>query len=474
MHKFIRRNARSASNYPSRNAPEGLGVGRSRSRQHMQKLFRNQVTARYRAFWTRCWRVPLAAIVLLAGCAGGGGSSVRLTGEPGRWELLRDESPYVIRGAAGRGRLDTLARVGGNSIRTWDAIDIGDLLDEAHQNRVSVTVGIWLEHERHGFDYDDPEVRRAQLEKVRACVLKYRDHPAVLMWALGNEVELAGDLDKALRAIEEAAKLTKKLDPRHPTMAVVAEIGQDKARRVREACPSIDVLGINSYGGAPSLPRRLTAQGWTGPYVITEFGPIGHWEGGHSPWGAPYEPSSADKAAMYRRAQAEGVMAEMPGRCLGSYAFLWGHKQETTPTWFGMFLESGERTAAVDVMQELWTGTAPGDRAPEVRNLALDAGPVFRPGRTFTATCEMSDPEGAPLRVSWVVRPESIDRKSGGDAERGTPDIPEAIAESGGGRAVVRAPGEPGAYRLYVTVFDGQGGAGTANIPFLVQAEQVE
>ncbi|MCL4222144.1 MAG: hypothetical protein KJZ65_12335 [Phycisphaerales bacterium] len=474
MHKLIRRNARLT-------LVSRLGDGSAAIPGHCDdsirlgpKLFQHVVGWAYRAVRVGFGPGTLGTVLLLGACTRYPGSSVRLAGEPGRWELLRDDSPYVIRGAAGRGRLEVLASVGGNSIRTWDAIDIDDLLDEAHRHGISVTVGIWLEHERHGFDYDDPEVRRKQLDKVRACVLKYRDHPAVLMWALGNEVELAGDLDKALRAIEEAAALTKELDPHHPTMAVVAEIGQDKARRVREACPSIDVLGINSYGGAPSLPRRLTAQGWTGPYVITEFGPIGHWEGGHTPWGAPFEPSSSEKAEMYRRAQAEGVLAEMPGRCLGSYAFLWGHKQETTPTWFGMFLESGERTAAVDVMQELWTGKPPTDRAPEVGNLALGSGPVFEPGQTFVSTCKPGDPEGEPLRVTWVVRPESTDRRSGGDAERGTPDIPGAIVESGLERAVVRAPDWPGAYRLYVTVFDGRGGAGTANIPFLVQAGEVE
>jgi hypothetical protein len=75
--------------------------------------------------------------------------------------------------------------------------------------------------------------------------------------------------------------------------------------------------------------------------VITEFGPPGPWEVRKTSWGAPVEPTSTEKAKIYLRNHSGAIAAES-AQCLGSYAFLWGHKQEATATWFGMFLPSGE------------------------------------------------------------------------------------------------------------------------------------
>ncbi len=83
------------------------------------------------------------------------------------WQLWRDDEPYFIRGAGGAGSLQQLAAAGANSVRTWGADDIDALLDEAHALGMTVTLGIWLGHERHGFDYGDPAQVEAQLERAR-------------------------------------------------------------------------------------------------------------------------------------------------------------------------------------------------------------------------------------------------------------------------------------------------------------------
>jgi hypothetical protein len=416
---------------------------------------------------------------VLAGCASENVRDWSALGEPtvvtvrqtqDGYELIRNGSPFFIRGAGGTEHLEALVSFGGNAIRTWDAEGIDDLMNEAHRLGIAVQAGIWLEHERHGYDYNDPAVKKAQLEKVERLVKRYRDHPALLSWGVGNEVELGGELDIALVAIEDAARLIKRLDPNHPTVAIVAEIGDDKAKRIAAECPSIDVIGVNAYGGLASVPERLKQQGYEGPYMITEFGPLGHWEGAHTEWGAPIEMTGAQKADFIAGNYEAAIHSRHPGNCLGSFAFLWGNKQETTETWFGLILPTGEPIETVDRLSEFWTGSMPAQRAPRVEALTLDvpdAGAVSA-GAAMAVRVAASDPDGDELRIEWRIVGESTDRKTGGDAEAAPEDLPVVVISASGNSATLRAPTEPGAYRVFVTVRDGNGRAGTANVAFRV------
>ena len=388
------------------------------------------------------------------------------------WQLLRGGKPYFIRGAGGDASLQQLAAAGANSVRTWGADDIGARLDAAHALGLSVTVGIWLGHERHGFDYDDADQVGEQLQRARQTVLRYRDHPAVLLWGIGNEMEgfKAGDNPAIWKAVNDVAAMVKELDPNHPTMTVTAEIGGGRIEGVQKRCPAIDIHGINSYGGAPSLAERYREGGATRPYLITEFGPPGSWEVASSNWGAPLELTSTGKAAFYRHGYQQGVL-DAPGLALGSYVFLWGHKMEATATWFGMFLDNGARLAAVDTMTELWSGKPPADLAPTVEPLVVEGEPRVDPGAVLRVRAAVADPEDTALRVHWVLRRESGDYATGGDHRPLLPDVEGVVLEADQHGARLRMPDEPGAYRLFLYAYDAAGNAATANVPLLVKGE---
>lgn len=375
--------------------------------------------------------------------------------QDGAWRLLRGGTPYFVRGAGGQRHLDLLRASGANSLRTWGADGAGAVLDRAASLDMTVTVGLWLGHKEHGFRYDDPAQVARQQKEALAHVARYRNHPALLFWALGNEMENGFDGDDVWIAVEALAREVKRLDPNHPVLTVVAEIDAAKIAKIRRLCPSLDALGINSYGGAATLPDRLQRFGWDKPYLVTEFGPRGPWESRKTSWNAPVEESSTQKAQTYKT-HYEKAVAAAPERCLGSYVFLWDDKAESTATWFGMFLpHTGERLATVDLMAQLWGAKPPANRVPRIDALESDAAEKeIAAGAPLNVRCVARDPENDPLRLRWEIR-----REDGGLVDDG----PAAAAFS------PAAPTTPGAYRLFVVARDTAGGAAVANFPFRVR-----
>jgi len=396
----------------------------------------------------------------------------------GGFQLLFNGQPYFINGAGGFQNLAELAKLGGNSIRTWgletleQMVDGKPLLDRAHELGITVTVGIWLKHERHGFSYDDPAACKAQREVVMAGVKKYKNHPALLMWGLGNEMEgptSDGSKVSVWKELDALARMIKAEDPNHLVMTVIAGAGPVKVGTLMKNYPSIDVLGVNAYGGASSVGNALKAAGWDKPFALTEFGPLGHWEVGKTSWGAPIEPSSRDKAATYYATQTK-VLEDGKGSCIGSYVFLWGQKQEVTSTWYGMFLKSGEKLPTVDAIAKAWTGKWPENRCPKV--MTFDC--AFRetsvaPGTEVDASATVKEHEGDSVTYNWSVFAETKEISVGGDAEAEPPYVPDCIVMEDAGKARIRAPKKPGAYRLFLVVKDGKGGASAENMPFMVK-----
>lgn len=411
-------------------------------------------------------------ILFLLSADVGAQSKVELRHQDGSFQLVRNGKPYFIKGAGGDKYLAALAKAGGNSIRTWGADDLDKLLDEAHQQGLSVCVGMWLGHQRHGFNYQNHDEVIKQLDASLDTVRKYKDHPAVLMWGVGNEMEGDGRDPSVWYAVDHVAREIKKIDPNHPTITVIAELGENesKVHAIERFCPNVDIVGINSYGGIHSVGSRYVKAGGSKPFIITEHGPIGPWETAKTSWGSPIEESSTQKAKAFDSGYQAAVL-DQPTMCLGSYAFLWGHKQETTATWFGMLLPDGSRLAAVDAMSERWTGQAPENRCPEIKSLELNQTSGLKGGETLTAKLVASDPESDPLSIQWVLRSDTGKIGEGGDLQAAEGTIANAVTVGDSGdTASVAVPKAGGGYRLFAYVRDDQGGAAVANIPLHVAA----
>jgi hypothetical protein len=401
------------------------------------------------------------------------GRAVEIVGSAGNYTLYRHGKPYFIKGAAGYEYFDRVKAYGGNSIRVWHTDDASRILDEAHKNGLTVTLGLWLGREREGFNYYDKDLVAQQKAEMRKLVLKYKDHPALLMWGIGNELYAESANVKVWDAVNEIAEMIHEIDPEHPTTTTVMNVPLKDINLISKRCPALDVLSINSFGAMHTLRVELAQSNWKGPYIISEFGARGYWEAFYTEWLAPIEQTSSEKANFSRERYERTVLADT-GRCLGSYVFMWGNKQETTPTWFSMFSEKGEETQLVHEMQELWLGkTISKNQAPYVAYLTIDGkhaidNVYLPPGKTATASVYAYDPEGKPLRLHWEVLPESKS-EDGNTGKEKKPAVVSGVLGQPTGHKISLTPQQEGAYRLFVYLYDGNENVATANFPFFVK-----
>lgn len=398
---------------------------------------------------------------------------VRVVSEAGRYQLLVGGRPFYIRGAG----MDSTkgpspAAAGANAVRTWSTESAQELLDHAWANGLYVAMGLDVAHDGHGFDYNDVQAVQRQRAAIRAEVMKYKDHPALILWIIGNELNLDKPNPKVWDAVNDISKTIHALDPHHPTMTTLAGFNQGALQQISVRAPDLDLVGFQMYADIVNLPRYLKSFGWQRPYMVTEWGATGHWEVGNTAWGAPIESDSTSKANLYKQRYTTAIQPDTQ-QCLGSFVFLWGQKQERTPTWYGMFLESGEKTAAVDVMHTLWTGTPPANQSPRVLSASLDGKTAqqnirLRAGQQATAKLIADDPDQDVLHYAWEVAEESRDLKNGGAREARPPVVPGVIRNPQQAEITLTAPANPGAYRLFGYAFDGKGAAAHVNLPFWV------
>ena len=420
--------------------------------------------------------VTFLLLVITAVVAGAQNSGtaipVKIVSNNSGFRLIRGGQPYFIKGAGDTSYIVRLAQYGGNSVRTWDTGNGDVILNKAQSLNLTVTLGLNVARERHGFNYDDTVAVKQQLEKLRAEVRKYRNYPALLVWGIGNELNLEYKNPKVWDAVNDIAKMIHQEDPNHPATTMLAGVNKKEIDYIKARCPALDLLSVQVYGGLASVPQQLRSAGYEGAYIVTEWGPTGHWESQQTPWNASIEETSSQKAAVYKSRYEASIKKD--DHCVGSYVFLWGQKQERTPTWYGLFTEQGEESEVVDVMQYLWTGTWPKNRAPHVDSVLLDGKKAsqiiyLQPGKEYPVTVFSQDPNKDKLTTRWELLPESTDLKNGGDRESRPEVIPSSVTSKNIKNAVLKTPEREGAYRLFMYISDGHNKVATANLPFYVK-----
>jgi hypothetical protein len=395
------------------------------------------------------------------------------------FELQRNGLPYYVKGVGGHVQLDVAVNIGANSIRTWGVDDAQQILDEAQKKGLTVMLGFWLQHERHGFDYNNKEKVSKQTNYYKSIVDKFKNHPALLMWGIGNELNLNYTNPNCWDAVQDLAKYIHEVDPNHPTSTVTAGLDSIVTQEIIKRVPDMDIYCINTYGDIANGTQNVERFGWKGPFMITEWGPNGYWESPNTNWKVAIEQTSSEKKKVYYDRYKDYIAPAK--KCLGSYAFLWGAKQEYTETWFGLFSKENKITEPIDALEMVFTNKNPTLPAPNISSLTLDnkvatdnitllanekytANVLAKIGVNMTT---LSDDAKNEFAYSWKILAESLDKKSGGDAEEDATEIFGLIKKGNKNTIQFFAPSQKGAYRLFVKIIYNNKIA-YANIPFFV------
>mmetsp|Transcript_26364 Transcript_26364/g.49529 ORF Transcript_26364/g.49529 Transcript_26364/m.49529 type:complete len:698 (-) Transcript_26364:151-2244(-) len=134
---------------------------------------------------------------------------------------------------------ELMARMGINVVRTYEPITDRRVLD------ILWSKGIWVVNSVYNFGANSAS---SAADPVRAT----KDHPAILMWSIGNEwnynglyVGLSfGDCIAKLRDVTDAIRA---VDRDHPISSIYGDVG--KLDEAVLSLPRVDVWGINVYRG---------------------------------------------------------------------------------------------------------------------------------------------------------------------------------------------------------------------------------
>jgi hypothetical protein len=181
----------------------------------------------------------------------------------------------------------TLCLAGVNTITGWDSDKGYDqdkfdelTLDSAYQFGIGLVMPMYLPADG---DYQDPNLIGSLIQGAVAKAQRFKNHPALRMWGVGNEVMsvMQPEMYPAfLQVYLNVIDLIHQIDPNHPVIYREAEddFVPQLTQLLRDSGDSRPwwLYGMNIYDKDPEpLLRRWPSYGWNRPLVISEFGADG-------------------------------------------------------------------------------------------------------------------------------------------------------------------------------------------------------
>lgn len=177
-----------------------------------------------------------------------------------------------------------LPKMNANTVRLWMTLpDSGKaLLNALEEEGMYAIMGFYVNSsgDEPGIDYSDPCIIERYTEDMNEYVNRFKDHPAVLMWAIGNENNLHydGNLADWYKLANQLARVAYEVEgPNyHPTMVVngsAMDFGSTDCNSDDANLNYVDIWGHNAYTYYDyhsyfCYYDKISAK----PLVITEYG----------------------------------------------------------------------------------------------------------------------------------------------------------------------------------------------------------
>ena len=407
-----------------------------------------------------------------------GNKKVEIKKVNGRYSFYKDGKPFIVKGVMGHSHVAELASIGGNTMCVWDTASLQQVLEDAAKNNVNVIAGLDLPTGELTSWYKDGEKVAKTYADYKKLVNKYKNHTALLAWALGNELimPVSPNSSHFFKGYNRFLNMIHEQDPSHPVTTTIINYQKENILNIRWKLRGIDFISINTYNKLKDIRWELRRLEWfwDGPYLVSEWCPNGGWEAQTTVWGAPIENTSTKKAEQYSYF-FKAYMPTSEPRFLGSLAFYWGSRHEYTPTWYSVYNENGCPNEIKESLADCWNMAKTKHEAAQVDYMLIDSAGakdniILSPGSKHTAYLLIPgwQPKDS-LRYSWEIMKE--DWFTWGRTwqyfERPRPEH-GLIADSTMQNTSFICPKKEGPYRIFVTVYNNKGYCTTANTPFYV------
>jgi hypothetical protein len=228
--------------------------------------------------------------------------------------------------------LPMLRAMGANTVRLWgwnNSTDHTDFLDDAYNQGsrpIYVIAAYWINGNQN---LSDPAVRNNLINGFRQMVAAHKNHPAILMWMIGNELNapwMFGNSDALFTLINEMAGAAHEEEGAsyHPVTTPLADVSLIETIKQRDpVVPNLDVWSVQLYRGDSFYTffddyAKVSSK----PLVISEFGIDAYDDRNHAEYekiGTPYQAVYA--ASLWKEIVAHSAICS--GGSIMTYSDEW-------------------------------------------------------------------------------------------------------------------------------------------------------